>query len=391
MTDTTGPTGSRLGRALRTGIDCDPAHGAVAPPVYLSSTFTFAGFNEPRQYEYTRSGNPTRDLLAQAVATLEGGADGVITSSGLSAMTLIVTSLLRTGDTLVIPHDCYGGSWRLFRHLAAQGHFLVEPVDLTDTASAVRRIGELDPAMVLLETPSNPLLRLTDLAAVSEAAHRTDAIVVADNTFCSPILQRPLELGADLVLHSTTKYLNGHSDMVGGVVIAADAEMAAETKRWANVLGLTASPFDSYLALRGLRTIDARMRVHQENAEAVVEALVGHPAVAAVHYPGLPDHPGHDIAARQQDGFGAMVSFDLHGSESAAKAFVEGLTFFSLAESLGGIESLVAHPATMTHAAMSAEALAVAGVGGGLLRLSVGIEPAVDLVADIQAGLARAS
>ncbi|MGD7705698.1 cystathionine gamma-synthase [Microlunatus sp. Y2014] len=390
-TDTTGPTGSRLGRALRTGIDCDPAHGAVAPPVYLSSTFTFAGYGESRQYDYTRSGNPTRDLLAQAVATLEGGADGVITSSGLSALTLIVTSLLRTGDTLVIPHDCYGGSWRLFRHLAAQGHFLVEPVDLTDTASAVRRIGELDPAMVLLETPSNPLLRLTDLAAVSEAAHRTDAIVVADNTFCSPILQRPLELGADLVLHSTTKYLNGHSDMVGGVVIAADAEMAAETKRWANVLGLTASPFDSYLALRGLRTIDARMRVHQENAEAVVEALVGHPAVAAVHYPGLPDHPGHDIAARQQDGFGAMVSFDLHGSESAAKAFVEGLTFFSLAESLGGIESLVAHPATMTHAAMSAEALAVAGVGGGLLRLSVGIEPAVDLVADIQAGLARAS
>lgn len=384
-------TPSALGRALRTGIDRDPTHGAVTPPLYASTNYTFAGFGQGREYDYTRSGNPTRDLLGEAISTLEGGADAVITSTGISAITLVLLSHLKPGDVLVIPHDCYGGSWRVFRHLADNGHFVLETLDLTDTAAATSRIVELRPAMVWLETPSNPLLRITDLTALAAAAREAGAISVADNTFCSPLLQQPFQHGVDLVLHSTTKYLNGHSDIVGGAVVGATAESAAELKRWGNVLGVTASPFDSWLTLRGLRTLDARMRVHQENAAQLVELLADHPAVAAVYYPGLPDHPGHELAARQQSGFGGMVSFELTGGAAAAKAFVEGLTFFSLAESLGGIESLVAHPATMTHASMSPEARAVAGVGDGLIRVSVGIEPAADLLADLAAGLERAA
>lgn len=382
---------SALGRALRTGIDRDPTHGAVTPPLYASTNFTFESFGQGRKYDYTRSGNPTRDLLGDAIATLEGGSGAVITSTGLSAITLVLLSHLKPQDVLVIPHDCYGGSWRLFRHLADNGHCRLETLDLTDTAAATARIGELRPAMVWLETPSNPVLRITDLTALAAAAREVGAISVADNTFCSPVLQRPLEHGVDLVVHSTTKYLNGHSDVVGGAVVGATAESAAQLKHWGNVLGVTASPFDSWLTLRGLRTLDARMRVHQENAAQVVELLTGHPAVAAVYYPGLADHPGHDLATRQQSGYGGMVSFELTGGTAAAQACVEGLTFFSLAESLGGIESLVAHPATMTHAAMSPEAREVAGVGDGLLRLSVGIEPAADLLADLGAGLDRAA
>jgi len=382
---------SRLGRALRTGIDADPTFGAVTPPVYFSTNFTFEGFGKARQYDYTRSGNPTRDLLGEAIATLEGGADAVITSTGISAITLVLVSHLKRGDVLVIPHDCYGGSWRVFQHLAEQGYFTVETLDLTDTATAVARISELKPAMVWLETPSNPLLRITDLAALASAAKAVGAVSVADNTFCSPILQRPFEHGVDLVVHSTTKYLNGHSDIVGGAVVGATPERAAEVKRWGNVIGVTGSPFDSWLTLRGLRTLDARMRVHQENAAAVVELLSSHEAVSTVYYPGLATHPGHELAARQQDGFGAMVSFDLYGGAAAAERFLSVLGYFSLAESLGGVESLVAHPATMTHASMSPAARAVAGIGDGLIRLSVGIEPEADLVADLRAGLNKAA
>lgn len=382
---------SALARAIRTGIDRDPAHGAVTPPLHPSTTFTFEQFGQARTYDYTRSGNPTRDLLGEAIATLEGGADAVITSTGISAITLVLLAHLGPGDVLVVPHDCYGGSWRVFRHLADKGHFNIETLDLTDTEVACATVRELRPAMVWLETPSNPVLRITDLAALAGAARDAGAVSVADNTFCSPLLQQPFEHGVDLVVHSTTKYLNGHSDVVGGAVVGATAESAAETKRWGNVLGLTASPFDSWLTLRGLRTLDARMRVHQENASRVVELLVDHPTVAAVYYPGLPDHPGHALAARQQSGFGGMVSFELTGGAPAAKAFVEGLALFSLAESLGGTESLVAHPATMTHASMPPEAREIAGVGDGMLRLSVGIEPVDDLIADLRAGLDRAA
>ena len=246
-------------------------------------------------------------------------------------------------------------------------------------------------ALVWIETPSNPLLRITDLRFVIEAAHKAGALAVVDNTFLSPALQRPIaDFDADFVVHSTTKYINGHSDVVGGAVIAKEQAQHEQLTWWANCLGLTGSPFDSFLTLRGLRTLDARLRVHQENTQALVELLDGHPAVRALHYPGLASHPGHALAARQQHGFGAMLSVELEGGEAEVRAFVDGLQYFTLAESLGGVESLVAHPATMTHAAMSAEARAAAGISDGLLRLSVGIEHADDLVADIAAALQRA-
>lgn len=380
---------SRTTRALRTGIDTDPAHGAVIPPLHLSSTFSFAGLGEPRPYDYTRSGNPTRDLLAEALTTLEGGAGCAVTCTGMSAVTLVATALAAPGQRVVIPHDAYGGTWRLFDELHRRGALEAVPVDQTD-AEALREALAPGAALVWVETPSNPLLRVTDVRAVADAAHAAGAVVAADNTFCTPLLQRPLELGADLVVHSTTKYLNGHSDVVGGAVVAGTDELAERIAYWSNVLGVTGSPFDSYLTLRGLRTLPVRLRAHTEGTEAVLEALVGHPAVAAVHHPGLPDHPGHEIAARQQEGFGAMVSFDLAGGREAVAAFVDGLQCFTLAESLGGTESLVAHPPTMTHASMTAEAREVAGIGDGLLRLSVGLEDPADLAADVTAALDRA-
>lgn len=376
--------------AVRAGIDRDAAFGAVTPPIVLSSNFSFEGFDHKRPYDYTRSGNPTRDLLGEALAELEGGAGGVITCTGMAAITLVLSALLEPGQTLVVPHDAYGGSWRLFDALAKKGHFRLVTADLTDAASRAAALAQ-QPRLVLVETPSNPLLRITDLQAVAEAAHAVGALVVADNTFLSPALQNPLALGADVVLHSTTKYINGHSDVVGGAVVARTPELHAQLAWWANALGLTGAPFDSFLTLRGLRTLDARLRVHQENAAAIVDLLQAHPAVAAVHYPGLSSHPGHALAARQQKGFGAMLSFELRAGRPAVQAFLDGLELFTLAESLGGVESLVAHPATMTHAAMTPQARAQAGISEGLLRLSVGIEATVDLLAELRAGLDRAA
>ncbi|NUS38050.1 MAG: O-succinylhomoserine (thiol)-lyase [Lysobacter sp.] len=376
--------------AVRAGIDRDTAFGAVTPPLVLSSNFSFEGFDAKRRYDYTRSGNPTRDLLGEALAELEGGAGGVVTATGMAAITLLLHACLKPGDTLVVPHDCYGGSWRLFNALANKGAFELVTADLTDPRALTDALA-CRPALVWVETPSNPLLRITDLRFVIEAAHAHGALAVVDNTFLSPALQRPLAFGADFVLHSTTKYINGHSDVVGGAVVAREAAWHEQLTWWANALGITGSPFDSFLTLRGLRTLDARLRVHQENTHAVAALVEGHPAVRAVHYPGLASHPGHALAARQQTGFGAMLSLELHGGEAAVRAFLDGLRCFTLAESLGGVESLVAHPATMTHAAMSADARAAAGIGDGLLRLSVGIEHADDLVADLEAALARAA
>ncbi|MFT3805810.1 cystathionine gamma-synthase [Arenimonas sp.] len=374
--------------AVRAGIDSDVAYGAVVPPIVLSSNFSFAGFGQKRKYDYTRSGNPTRDLLADALAELEGGAGSVVTATGMAAVTLVL-ALLEPGDTLVVPHDCYGGSWRLFNALATKNHFRLLTIDLTEPRALAAALAE-NPKIVWIETPSNPLLRVTDIRFVAESAHRVGALVVADNTFLSPALQTPIALGADLVVHSTTKYINGHSDVVGGAVIAADAALHERLVWWANALGLTGSPFDSFLTLRGLRTLGARLRVHEENAIALAELAIAHPAVRAVHYPGLAQHPGHALAARQQRGFGAMLSIELDGGVEAVKRFLDGLSCFTLAESLGGVESLVAHPATMTHAAMSAEARRAAGIGDGLLRLSVGIEALNDLADDLLSALARA-
>ena len=383
------PAARATTNAVRAGIDRDTAFGAVTPPLVLSSNFSFAGFGEKRQYDYTRSGNPTRDLLGEALADLEGGAGAVVTSTGMSAITLLLHALLKPGQRLVVPHDAYGGSWRLFNALANKGAFELTTIDFTDPRALAETLAT-QPAVVWIETPSNPLLRITDLRFVIDAAHAVGALTVVDNTFLSPALQTPIEFGADFVIHSTTKYINGHSDVVGGAVVAKTAEHHQSLTWWANALGITGSPFDSFLTLRGLRTLDARLRVHQENTHALIALLHDHPAVRKLHYPGLASHPGHALAARQQRGYGAMLSLELEGGEAAVRAFVDGLEYFTLAESLGGVESLIAHPATMTHAAMSPEARAAAGIGDGLLRLSVGIEHADDLVEDIAAALDRA-
>lgn len=375
-------------RAVRTGVATETQHGAVIPPIYLSSTFSFAGFREKRTHDYTRTSNPTRDTLGVALAELEEGAGAVVTSTGLSAV-LLVLQLLHPNDRVVAPHDCYGGTRRLLDTLAARGHFRVEYLDQSNPAELTRAL-ERPARLLWVETPSNPLLRITDLALAVALARKAGAQVVVDNTFLSPALQRPLSFGADLVVHSTTKYLNGHSDVVGGAVVAREKALAEELAWWANVIGVTGAPFDSYLTLRGLRTLHPRLRSHLDNAAAVVECLATHPAVARVHYPGLASHPGHAIARRQQQGFGAMVSFELHGGEAAVEAFLRGLTCFTLAESLGGVESLVAHPATMTHASMTPEQQDAAGITQSLLRLSVGIEAAEDLVRDLEVGLGRA-
>lgn len=383
------PTISQLGRGLRAGLDSDTAFSSIVPPIYLGTNYAFAGLNNPPRYDYSRSGNPTRDLLGEAIATLEGGATGVITSSGLSALTLCFTALVKAGGRVVAPHDCYGGTWRLLNHLAGLGHFTVDYVNQTDPQELAAAL-ETPADLVLIETPSNPLLRLVDLQPTIETVHAAGALAVADNTFCSPLRQRPIEFGADVVVHSTTKFINGHSDVVGGAVVAADEDLGEHLKFWANVIGVTAGAFDSWLALRGLRTLHARVRVHDANAAEIVATLAGHPAVTAVYYPGLAEHPGHEIAARQQDSFGSMISFEVVGGLAGATAFCRGLRVFDIAESLGGVESLIAHPASMTHASMTPEVQLAAGITPALLRLSAGIEPAGDLVADVRDGLERA-
>lgn len=367
--------------AVRASIESDTQHGAVVPPLHLSSNFAFAGFGEKRQYDYTRSGNPTRDALADALATLEGGAGAVVTSSGMAALNLLL-QLLEPGDLLVAPHDCYGGTHRLFQNLAAKGHFEVLFVDQTN-ATDLQQACQRKPTLILTETPSNPLLRIVDIAAISKLAKACGALLAVDNTFLSPALQQPIALGADLVIHSTTKYINGHSDVVGGSVIAATEELAEKLTWWANCIGITGAPFDSYLTLRGIRTLSVRMRQHEESANLLANVLHDSEFVDCVYYPGLASHPGHEIAAKQQSGFGGMLSFDIAGGETAVRAFVESLQYFSLAESLGGVESLVCHPASMTHSPVSQEALDNAGIGQSLVRLSVGLESPEDLVADV--------
>ena len=368
------------------GVASDTAFGAIAPPLYLSSTYEFAGFEQPRAYDYGRAANPTRDLLATALAKLEGGAGAILTASGMAALDLIV-SRLPAGAVVIAPHDCYGGTMRLLKAREQLGQVSLRLVDQRDgDAVAVALSGA--PALMLIETPSNPLRRVVDIAALAARAKAAGAAVAVDNTFLSPALQRPLALGADYVIHSTTKYLNGHSDVIGGAVVAADAEQAASLSQWANIVGCGGSPFDAWLTLRGLRTLFPRMRQQQANAMAIARLLSDHPAVSAVHYPGLETHPDHALAARQQQGFGAMLSFDLAGGATAAKRLVAALRVFTFAESLGGVESLIVHPATMTHADMGDDARRVAGIGEGLLRVSVGIEAEHDLIEDKKAGLA---
>ncbi len=378
---------TRTTRTVRSSVATDSAFGAVMPPIYLSSNFQFAELGETPEYDYTRSGNPTRSQLAHALADLEGGSTAVPTATGMGAAS-VVTNLVGPEDLVLCTVDCYGGTRRLLDALAACGKLRVEYADLScphRLAAGLQR----NPRLIWVETPSNPLLQITDLRRVVDGAKRIGALTLADNTFLSPVLQRPLEHGFDLVIHSTTKFINGHSDVVGGAVIAASDELGEEIGWWANCIGVTQSPFDSYMTLRGMRTLHARMEQHQRGTEAVVQALKEHPAVNRVHFPGLPDHPGHLLAKSQQDGFGSMVSFEIEGGFEAAKQLVSHLNLFVLAESLGGVESLVCHPATMTHSAITDEARAEAGIGEGLLRFSVGLESAEDLVLDLTGALDR--
>ena len=380
---------SQVTQTVRAGIECSDETGCVMPPLHLSSTFAFRALGEKRAYDYTRSGNPTRDLLGSALAELEQGAGAVVTASGMAAVTLS-GYLVPAGARIVAPHDCYGGTYRLFDAWRRRGEREVEFVDFGDEA-AVRAALARPTALLWIETPSNPLLRITDIAAFAALGKASGTLIVVDNTFLSPAWQQPLTLGADLVVHSTTKYLNGHSDVVGGAVVARDKTLHEELVWWANCLGVTGAPFDSFLTLRGLRTLHARLEHHARNAHELAHWLDAQEAVRRVWYPGLASHPGHALAARQQRGFGAVVTLELEGGQDAVREFVADLNCFSLAESLGGVESLVAHPATMTHAAMDREARLRAGLTDGLIRLSIGIEALEDLREDLARALARAA
>lgn len=370
------------------GVAEDPAYNSVSPPLHLSATY---GWNDPLekpQYDYARSGNPSRTQLEQALAKLEGGARGVVVSSGMAALDLVL-NLVDPGDVVLAPHDCYGGTHRLLTARAKRGHFELVYVNQTNPVELAQAFAK-KPKLVLIETPSNPLLRITDIRAVVALAKECGAITVADNTFLSPALQQPLALGCDIVVHSTTKFINGHSDVVGGAVIAKTEALGDELAWWANCTGVTGAPFDSFLTLRGLRTLFPRLERQQKTASDVVNALSADARVASVYYPGLEDHPGHDIAKSQQAGFGAMFSVEFAEGVDVIE-LLRNLNIFTIAESLGGFESLVCTPATMTHAAMTPEARAVAGISDRLVRFSVGLEHTDDLVRDIFTALDKAA
>jgi len=373
--------------AVRGGINTDQHHGAVVAPIHLSSTYSLKGFNQKRQFDYSRTGNPTRSTFAQAVASLEQGSIGIVTSTGMSAVHLLC-QLLTTEDLVVIPHDCYGGSFRLFTHLAKRGLFKVIVVNQNDEIALSEALSK-KPKLVLIETPSNPLLRIVDIEKTTKASHEVGALVAVDNTFLSPILQQPLLLGADIVFHSTTKYINGHSDVVGGVLVTKNKELGEELSWWANCIGITGSAFDSFLSLRGLKTLPVRLKQHQENAEKVALLLRNNSAIEAVYYPGFVDHEGHNIAKKQQNGFGAMISFELKGGVKSVEKLFANLELFTLAQSLGGVESLISHPSTMTHAGMELSAQIEAGITQSLVRISVGIEDIDDILADLTQGIEK--
>lgn len=369
-------------KLVQSGIGWDPAYGAVVPPLYMSSTYVWPEPNVESKgpYDYGRTNNPNRDLLANALAELDGGAGAIVTSSGMAAIDLVL-NLLPAGAHLIAPHDCYGGTHRLLTARHEQGQIRVDFVDQGDL-DAVRAVITPDTAIVLIETPSNPLMRLSDVAALCDLARAAGALSVVDNTFLSPLRQQPLALGADMALQSTTKYLNGHSDVVGGVVVAKTEALAEKLAWWANAAGLTGSPFDSYQTLRGLRTLALRVNAAEANAKAIVAFLRAHDRVTQVYY------PDDGLALVQQSGPGAMLSFCIAGGADASATLLRNITLFRLAASLGGVESLICQPATMTHRGMSAEARAVAGLDDTLIRISTGIEDKEDLIHALKAAFA---
>lgn len=374
-------------KAIHAGQSPDPSTGAVMPPIYATSTYAQSSPGEHQGFEYSRTHNPTRFAYERCVAGLEGGTRGFAFASGMAA-TATLLELLDSGDHVIAMDDLYGGSYRLFERVRTRSAGLsFSYVDMTDPAAFEAAITEKT-KLVWIETPTNPMLKIVDIRAIADIAHKRGLIVVVDNTFASPILQRPIEHGADIVMHSATKYLNGHSDMVGGMLVVGDnAELAEQLAFLQNSCGAVQGPFDSFLALRGLKTLHLRMKAHCENAQALAEFLQGHAAVEQVIYPGLSSHPQHDLAKRQMDGFGGIISVRIKGGFDAAKRFCERTELFTLAESLGGVESLVNHPAVMTHASVPVETRERLGIGAELIRLSVGVEAGRDLLTDVELAL----
>ena len=373
-------------RCVHVGVDKDPAYLSATTPIYPTSTFRWDDLENNRGFDYTRSGNPTRSALEENIASLEGGIDCRATSTGMSAITA-TTYLFEKGDHIIAGKDIYGGTYRLFADILAHQHLEFSFVDMLDL-DALRAAVRPETKGIWIETPSNPLLHVTDMAAVCQVAGEAGAITIADNTFCSPYLQRPFEHGVDVVMHSTTKYLNGHSDVVGGCVVTRHEQHAERIGYITNALGLACSPFDAWLVLRGIKTLGPRMEAHQRAAQAVAEMLEAHAGVTKVFYPGLPGDLGHEVASRQQDGFGAMLSFEVDGGREAVDRVLARTSLFQLAESLGGVESLISYPETMSHASMDEPARRAAGITGGLLRVSCGIEHPDDLCADLADALA---
>ncbi len=373
-------------RLTLAGQRTDASYNSIIPPIYQCATFRFEDVGLTKGYDYTRSGNPTRRTLEEVLAELEGGAGAVATTSGMAAISTVL-SLFESGAHIICAHDCYGGTERLLCLLERQGKLEVSFVDLRDL-SAVEAALRPNTRALWVETPSNPLLRIVDLQALGHFTQAHQLLLIVDNTFLSPLQQRPFEFGADIVVYSTTKYLNGHSDVIGGAVIARTPDLNEQLQFAANAHGTIAGPFDCWLVLRGLKTLPVRLRQHEHNAMAVARFLAQHPNVEKVFYPGLPTHEGHELAARQQKGFGGMVSFTVRGGQEAVHHVLRSTKVFTLAESLGGVESLIEHPATMSHASMRPEQRQAAGITDNLIRLSVGIEATEDLIADLEQALA---
>ncbi|OLB33702.1 MAG: cystathionine gamma-synthase [Ktedonobacter sp. 13_2_20CM_53_11] len=374
-------------KAIHAGQQPDPTTGAIMPPIFQTATYAQNGLGDHKGYEYSRSHNPTRTALQECIAALEDGKFGLAFASGMAAETAIL-SLLSAGDHLVACDDLYGGSYRIFERVMRRYNVETSYVP-AGTIAAYEQAIRPNTKLIWLETPTNPLLRLIDIQAVAEIAHRHNILVVVDNTFASPYFQQPLKLGADIVVHSTTKYINGHSDVIGGALVLNNEEAYESMKFYENAAGNVPSPFDAWLVLRGIKTLAVRMRQHDENARAVAKFLAEHPRVEKVYYPGLPSHPDYELAKRQMSGFGGMVSFQFKGVYADVDKLVRRFKVFSLAESLGGVESLVCHPVSMTHGSIPKEIREARGLTDTLLRLSVGIEDAEDLLADLQQALAE--
>jgi cystathionine gamma-lyase len=372
-------------RAIHAGQPADPATGATVVPIYATSTYTQAAPGDHKGYEYSRSGNPTRTALETCLAALEGGERGLAFASGLAATTAVFQALLKPGDEVLAAADLYGGTFRLLDKVFKPWGLSAQYTDDASPAGFAKLMNAKT-KMVWIETPTNPLLQILDISALAEMAHKHGAILVVDNTFASPYLQRPIEHGADIVVHSTTKYLGGHSDVIGGAVIGRN-ELLNPIKFFQNAAGGVPGPFDAYLTLRGMKTLAVRMDRHCANAVELANWLAKHPKVAKLYFPGLKEHPGHAVAAKQMSGFGGMISLQLQGGAEAAKKFLTRTHLFSLAESLGGVESLVNHPATMTHASIPKAVREARGVDDGLIRLSVGIEDVADLRGDLETAL----